>query len=53
MLIRARFRLGFSVHTAFIYVRCAVIVFCVYLAEGGEVRKTEPVGKVEFNDQVM
>ncbi len=28
-------------------------LFCVYLAEGGEVRKTEPVGKVEFNDQVM
>ncbi len=30
-----------------------MIVFCVYLAEGGEVRKTEPVGKVEFSDQVM
>ncbi len=28
-------------------------MFCVYLAEGGEVRKTEPVGKVEFSDQVM
>lgn len=51
MLIYARLR--FSVHTAFIYVRCVAIVFCVYLAEGGEVRKTEPVGKVEFNDQVM